>query len=58
MSQPPDEPQRVRVVDLDISFVSLMGLMVKAALAAIPALIILAFIGAAAWAFIAGMLGR
>lgn len=39
------EPQRVVVTDVDISFNHLMWLLVKTALAAVPATIILAVVG-------------
>lgn len=35
----------VRITDFDMPFVSMVGFMVKAAIAAVPALLILAFIG-------------
>ena len=44
---PEDYPQRVVVTDLDISFRNLVSLMVKAAIAAIPAVLILGFIAGA-----------
>jgi hypothetical protein len=43
----------VKITDVHIKFFSLMWLMVKAALAAIPAAIILAII----WAFLGGLIG-
>jgi hypothetical protein len=50
-------PARVVVTDLDISFQSLVGLWIKLALAAIPALIVLGVLGAVVFGIIAG-LGR
>lgn len=47
---------RVRVMDLDIGFGSMVGLFVKAALAAIPALLILFFVGAMAAGILTGVL--
>ena len=44
--QAPADPARVTVVNFDIEFGSLVWLMVKAAIAAIPALVILAVIAA------------
>src|SRR5262245_2690685 len=38
------EPQLVRVVDVDIKFMTMVGLFVKAAIAAIPAAIIVAIL--------------
>lgn len=50
---PPSEPLRVVVVDFDMPFASMVGLMVKWTLAAIPALIILGALGLVAAAAIA-----
>lgn len=47
---------RVQVMDLDIGFWSMVGLFVKAALAAIPALLILLFVGAVATGILTGVL--
>ena len=41
MSTQPSDVQRVRVVDFDMSIGSLIGLMIKIAIASIPAMIIL-----------------
>ena len=41
-----DEPLRIVITDFDIRFLSIVGLMLKITLAAIPATIILAAIGA------------
>jgi hypothetical protein len=44
MSDPPRLPIKVVVTDLDIGFINLVGLLVKLAFAAIPAIIIIAVI--------------
>jgi len=49
--------QLVRVVDVDISFGQLVSLFVKAAIAMIPAAIILAIIGFIVFAILAGLVG-
>lgn len=46
INEPPRAPVRVTVVDLNMSFGSMVVFMVKWAIAAIPALIILATLGA------------
>lgn len=51
----PPTPSSVRIVDFNMPFGSLVGFMVKAALAAIPALIILSLIAAAATAVLTGI---
>lgn len=43
MTQPP-EPQPVRIIDFDMPFGSMVGFMVKWAIAAIPAFLLLAFV--------------
>lgn len=48
-------PQRVVVVDVRMPFGSMVGFMVKWAIAAIPAIIILIFLGAIAAAVLAGI---
>ena len=48
---------RMAVIDIRMPFWSLVVLMVKAAIASIPAIIILAVIGAAVSLAMAGMLG-
>jgi len=53
----PAGPLRVTVVDFDMPFVSMVGLMVKWAIAAIPAAIILIFFGAFV-VFLLGLLGK
>jgi len=53
----PDEPSKVIVVDLQMPFFSIVVLMVKWALASIPALIILAVIFSIVTAFTGGMMG-
>lgn len=45
----PPKPVRVVVVDLDVSFGQLVSLLVKTALAAIPALLILLCVGVFVW---------
>lgn len=49
----PDGPMPVTVTDINIPFFSLMWFLVKLALAAIPATIIVAFI----WAMVVGAIG-
>jgi hypothetical protein len=56
MDQP--ETQKVRIVDLEMPFMSMVTFMVKWAIAAIPALIILALIGAFAAALFSGLVHR
>ena len=51
-ASPPQEPAPVRIVDIKMPFGSMVVFMVKWAIAAIPALIILALIGG----FVAGIL--
>lgn len=51
-------PLYVSAVDIDIGFGNMVGMMVKAALAAIPAAIIVAAIGALLWAAVTGMLHK
>ncbi len=53
----PGGKQEVVVVDVDMPFWSMVGFMVKWAIAAIPAFIILIVIGAIAAAILAGVLG-
>lgn len=48
-AEPKREPVRVAVTDVKISFFSLVTLFVKAAIAAIPAAIILTVIVATVW---------
>jgi len=50
-------PQRVVVVDLDVKFATMVWLMIKLAIAAIPAAIILYAIGVAVLALLAGIGG-
>ena len=52
---PPSRPIRVTVVDLDLPFGSMVTLMVKWTIAAIPALIILALVGAMLAAMLGGL---
>jgi hypothetical protein len=49
-------PARVEIVDINVPFGSLVMLMIKLMLAAIPALLILGIIMAAAWAFLLGII--
>jgi hypothetical protein len=49
--------QNVIVVDFNIPFWSLVGLMIKVSLAAIPAMIVLTIIYAIVGSFLIGMLG-
>ena len=51
-----DEPDKVIVVDLQMPFFSIVVLMVKWALASIPAIIILAVIFSIATAFTGGVM--
>lgn len=53
----PDYQQRVVVTDFDMSFGNMVGFMVKATIAAIPAAIILGFIAIVAGGFLAGLVG-
>lgn len=46
---------RVTVTDINMSFLSMVGFMIKWALASIPAAIILMMIGSVVWAVVAGM---
>lgn len=55
LREPPAAPHRVVVTDLDIRFWSLVNLMVKAALAAIPAIFILVLFCFAAWTFLGAL---
>jgi hypothetical protein len=50
-----DQPQRVVVIDFDVSFWNLVMLFVKSAIAAIPAIIILVILGAIMSAIFAGL---
>ena len=51
----PQEPAPVRIIDVKMPFGSMVVFMVKWAIAAIPALIILAFIGALLSGLLIGM---
>ena len=53
----PDEPSKVIVVDLQMPFLSIVTLMVKWALASIPAIIILAMIFSFVMTLMGGMMG-
>jgi hypothetical protein len=57
MSASPQEPSPVRIVDVDMPFGSMVTFMVKWALAAIPALIILFVIAVILSAMVAGFFG-
>jgi hypothetical protein len=50
--------QRVVVTDINMSFVSMVAFMVKWAIAAIPAFIILAVIGSLTWSILIGLMSR
>ncbi|PZN71945.1 MAG: hypothetical protein DM484_25225 [Candidatus Methylumidiphilus alinenensis] len=52
-----DEPSKVIVVDLQMPFFSIVILMVKWALASIPAIIILATLFSIVTGFMGGMMG-
>ena len=52
-----DTPDQVVVTDVQIPFVSLVILMIKIAVAAIPATIILIILGAALSGFLRGLAG-
>jgi hypothetical protein len=52
-----DENNRVVVVDIKMPFLSMVTFMVKWAIAAIPAIIILAFIGAVIASILGGLSG-
>lgn len=56
MSQP-EYQQRVVVTDFDMSFGNMVGFMIKAAIAAIPALFILGVIGTVVGVFLAAAVG-
>lgn len=53
----PEEPRKVIVVDLQMPFLSIVTLMVKWALASIPAIIILAMIFSLLMALMGGLIG-
>lgn len=53
--QPPTSPNRVTVVDFDMPFTSMIGFMLKWAIASIPALLILIAIGATTTALVSGV---
>jgi len=53
----PDEPRKVIVVDLQMPFLSIVILMVKWALASIPAIIILAMIFSLVMTLMGGLMG-
>lgn len=58
MMSEPDDTQKVIVVDLQMPFFSIVVLMVKWALASIPAIIILAFIFSMTTGLMGGMFAR
>jgi hypothetical protein len=53
-----EPPQRVTVVDIDVSFGHMVALIIKLALAAVPAMLVLGAVGAVAFAFVAGFLAK
>jgi hypothetical protein len=55
MNTSPQEPASVRIIDVKMPFGSMVVFMVKWAIAAIPALIILALIGAMLSGLLIGM---
>ena len=55
-ASPPHEPAPVRIVDIKMPFGSMVVFMVKWAIAAIPALIILAVVGVLAAGILSGMI--
>lgn len=61
-TQPPVVVARVSVIDFDMPFTSIVRMMLKWAIAAIPALIILTIIGflfsAVIWGVVGSMAGR
>jgi hypothetical protein len=52
-----DEPSKVVVTDIKIPFMSMVVLMVKWAVATIPALIILIIIGSIVFGILTGLMG-
>lgn len=56
VEQPPPQPARVTVVDIRMPFGSMVAFMVKWAIAAIPAIIILAIVGVVFSTVFAGIL--
>ena len=58
MNASPQEPAPVRIIDVKMPFGSMVIFMVKWAIAAIPALIILAIIGAMLSGVLAGLFFR
>jgi len=58
MNASPQEPAPVRIIDVKMPFGSMVIFMVKWAIAAIPALIILAIIGALLSGVLAGLFFR
>jgi hypothetical protein len=51
-----DEPRPVLIVDFNMPFLSIVGFMVKVAIASIPAMIILMIISGVLWAIFGGVL--
>lgn len=57
ITPPKPRPQEVVVVDLNMSFMSMVIFMIKWALASIPALVALILIGVFVFSFVAGFMG-
>ena len=53
-----DQPAKVKIVDIEMSFMSMVTFMVKAVFATIPAAIIIAIFVAAIGAFFSGVFQR
>jgi hypothetical protein len=53
-----NEGKQVIIVDVKMPFISMVVLMVKAAIASIPAFFILAFIGSIFFSVLGGLFGR
>jgi hypothetical protein len=58
MVDPVTPPIEARIVDVHMPFGSMVAFMVKWSIAAIPAILILALVGAAVAGLVAGMLHR
>lgn len=58
MNESPERPARVIITDVHIPFGSMIVLLLKLALAAIPALLILSTVAAFAFVLIVGLTGR
>jgi hypothetical protein len=57
IGSPKPQPQQVRIVDINMTFMSMVIFMVKWAIASIPAFIILAVMGAIVVGIVAGFFG-